>query len=86
MQKIQVFLRDDQKQALKKLSARTGSRQSELVRQSVDLLLEGAGKMTDDWRGGERAASGVWKERDATDFASIREAAKARFGHIYGKR
>ena len=50
MQKIQVFLREDQKAALKTLSARTGVRQSDLVRRSVDLLLEGAARRKLDWR------------------------------------
>ena len=86
MQKIQVFLRDDQKLALKKLSARTGSRQSDLVRQSVDLLLKGATERADDWRDATRAASGIWKEHDVADFAGAREATKARFGRIYGKK
>ena len=85
MQKIQVFLRDDQKVALKKLSGRTGARQSDLVRQSVDMLLHSAAEQAVDWREATRAAAGLWKERDAADFTATREAAKARFGRIYGK-
>lgn len=85
MQKIQVFLRDDQKQALKKLSARTGARQSDLVRQSVDLLLESASQKPDDWREATRAAAGLWEDRDAADFESMRDAVKARFGSVYDK-
>ena len=83
MQKIQVFLRDDQKLALKRLSARTGARQSDLVRQSVDLLLESAGSRPEDWREATRAAAGLWKERDVADFDAIRDAAKGRFGEVY---
>lgn len=86
MQKIQVFLRNDQKLALKKLSARTGARQSELVRESVDLLLQTAEEKASDWREATRAASGLWKGRDASDFAATRDAARARFGSIYKKR
>ena len=86
MQKMQVFLRDDQKLALKKLSARTGARQSELVRESVDLLLQTAEENAGDWREATRDVSGLWKGRDASDFAATRDAARARFGGIYKKR
>jgi Ribbon-helix-helix domain len=48
MLKIQVFLREDQKTALEAPSARTGVRQSDLVRQGVDLLLEGAAQRPAD--------------------------------------
>ncbi len=85
MQKIQVFLRDDQKQALKKLSARTGARQSDLVRQSVDLLLQTEKENSEDWRGATRAAVGLWQGRDMNEFDARRDAVKARFGRIYGK-
>jgi hypothetical protein len=60
MQKIQVFLREDQKTVLEALSARTGVRQSDLVRQGVDLLLEGAAQRPTDWREATRMAAGIW--------------------------
>jgi hypothetical protein len=75
MQKIQVFLREDQKTALKSLSARTGLRQSDLIRQGVDLLIEGASRRTPDWREATRAAAGVW--RDRADLAAINEELRA---------
>lgn len=87
MQKIQVFLREDQKTGLKSLSARTGVRQSDLVRQGVDLLLEGASQRTTDWREATRAAAGVWRERadlDAID-EELRASVKRRFPAAYGR-
>jgi hypothetical protein len=61
MLKIQVFLREDQKTALEALSARTGVRQSDLVRH---LLLEGAAQRPADWREATRMAAGIWGDRE----------------------
>jgi Ribbon-helix-helix domain len=87
MQKIQVFLRDDQKTGLKSLSARTGVRQSDLVRQGVDLLLESASRRRTDWREATRAAAGLWRER--TDLDAINEELRAsfrrRFPAVHGR-
>lgn len=88
MQKIQVFLREDQKAALKALSSRTGTRQSDLVRQSVDLLLENLSASSENWREATRTAFGVWRDRNDADAlsAELRERAKSRFAHLYGKQ
>jgi hypothetical protein len=86
MQKIQVFLREDQKTALKSLSARTGVRQSDLVRQGVDLLLEGASRRTTDWREATRAAAGLWRERNDLEAVNedLRAQVRRRFPAVYG--
>lgn len=87
MQKIQVFLRQDQKTALKSLSARTGVRQSDLVRQGVDLLLEGASQRTTDWREATRAAAGLWRARTDLDTTNeeMRASLRRRFPAVYGR-
>jgi hypothetical protein len=87
MQKIQVFLREDQKTALESLSARTGVRQSDLVRQGVDLLLEGASRGTTDWREATRAAAGLWQERKDLDGINeeLRASFKRRFPAVYSR-
>ena len=81
MQKIQVFLREDQKAALKTLSARTGVRQSDLVRRSVDLLLDSAACNKADWREATRAAAGLWRDHKDVKTVSqwIRESLGKRF-------
>lgn len=86
MQKIQVFIRDDQKAALKSLSARTGMRQSDLVRRGVDLLLQGAAARKTDWRESVRAAAGLWRDRKdiETVSASLRQSLKKRLKHAAG--
>ncbi len=85
MQKIQVFLREDQKAALKSLSTRTGVRQSDLVRQGVDLLLKGAAQQAMDWREATQAVAGLWRDREDLDAAGeeFRVAARRRFPDIY---
>ncbi len=87
MQKIQVFLREDQKTALKSLSARTGVRQSDLVRQGVDLVLQGAARRTVDWREATRAAAGLWQDRYDLDAinAEVRASGRRRFPAVYAR-
>jgi hypothetical protein len=85
MQKIQVFLREDQKAALKSLSTRTGARQSDLVRQGVDLLLEGASRRTTDWREATRAAAGLWRDRKDAVSEELRASVRRRFPAVYDR-
>jgi len=87
MQKIQVFLREDQKAALKSISARTGQKQSDLIRKGIDLVIDSAERQEADWREVTRAVAGLW--RDRTDIEelqqSLRTAAKRRFGDLYNE-
>jgi len=87
MQKIQVFLRVDQKAALKSLSARTGLRQSDLVRRGVDLVLKAAADQEVDWREATRAVAGLWRDREDIDMAAgdLRKSFKKRFPEVYGR-
>lgn len=63
MRKIQVFLREDQKVALKSIAARTGRKQSDLIRSGADLLIDRAEHEDADWRAATRAAAGMWHDR-----------------------
>jgi len=87
MKKVQVFLRDEQKVALKSISARTGQKQSDLIRRGVDLLIDRAEREDADWREATRAAAGMWHDRtDVEDLSrSLREAAKRRFAPLYDR-
>jgi hypothetical protein len=81
MQKAQVFLREDQKTALRNLSRRTGRKQSELIRHGVDLAIAEAEKMPEeDWRAAWRAAAGSWSDRSDIDelYAGLRENSQKR--------
>ena len=75
MEKVQVFLRGDQKAALEAIGARTGQRQSDLIREGVDLLIERSGRRDDDWREVTRAVAGIW--RDRTDIDDIDRSLRA---------
>jgi len=85
MQKVQVFLREDQKAALASIAARTGRKQSDLIRKGIDLLIDRAEREDVDWREATRAAAGIWQDRaDIADLArELRAAAKRRFRSVY---
>jgi hypothetical protein len=87
MQKVQVFLREDQKVALKSISARTGQKLSDLIRRGVDLLIDNAEREEADWREATRAAAGMWRDRADLDelSRSLRDAAKRRFAPLYDR-
>ena len=87
MHKVQIFLRDDQKAALKSIAARTGRKQSDLIRSSVDLFIDRVEREDVDWREATRAAAGIWKDRtDLEAFANeLRAAAKRRFSSAYDR-
>ena len=85
MRKVQVFLREDQKAALKAISARTGRKQSDLIRRSVDLLIDKAKVEDAGWREATRAAAGMWQDRDDIERLSgeFRTAIRRRFLSTY---
>ena len=85
MERIQVFLRPDQKAALKAIAARTGRKQSELIRTGVDLVIEHARREDAGWRAATRGAAGLWKDHGDLDntLRTLRRAAKRRFSPLY---
>lgn len=88
MRKIQVFLREDQKAALAAIAARTGQKQSDLIRRSVDLLIDWAKREDADWREATRLAAGLWQDRTDIESSSdaFRTSVKRRFSNIYPHR
>lgn len=71
MERTQVYLTHEQRRELKKLAARSGKRQSELIREAIDALVAGAEKKS--WKSGMMAAAGLWENRDdLPDFARLR--------------
>lgn len=85
LRKAQVFLREDQKAALQRLSRRTGRKQSELIRHGVDLAIAEAETHglqqveakapSGDWKQAWLSAAGVWADRDDLDelYANMRK-------------
>ena len=84
MQKAQVFLRDDQKEQLKAIATRTGTKQSELIRRGVDMVIEVTLKEQADWKNAWKQASGIWKNRDdiKSTIADNRAQLNARFDSL----
>lgn len=84
MQKAQVFLRKDQKEQLNAIAARTGTKQSALIRRGVDLVIEATSKEQADWKNAWKQASGLWKDRDDLEavVADNRTQLNARFDRL----
>lgn len=73
MIRTQIYLTEEEKEALEKLSAESGKKQSELIRNAVDRLIDQSSE-------GNRKrilehAAGMWKNRkDLPDFAGLRKS------------
>jgi hypothetical protein len=71
MVRTQIYLTEAERAALKAIARQTGQKQSELIRQAIDRLIEG-------FQPGERRAQlqmarGMWRERDdLPDFKTLR--------------
>ncbi len=88
MKKSQVFLRDDQKRGLKVIAARTGRRQSELIRSGVDMVIERERRKKEDWKAALRDVCGIWKDRDDLEewFRGIRTDLDSRHEKLFGNK
>ena len=71
MVRMQIYLTEKERLALRVIAQRTGQTQSELIRQAVDRFVEG-------YQQGNRlrlirSARGLWKDRtDLPDFRTLR--------------
>jgi hypothetical protein len=86
MRKAQVFLREDQIVALKKFARQTGRKQSELIREGVDLAIKAANDETQqDWKAALMSAVGIWADRDDLDelFAERRRRSRERMERLF---
>lgn len=73
MVRTQIYLTDRQRAALAALARTAGKRQSELIREAVDRLLDERGGHRRD--AALRQAAGLWKDRtDLPDFSATRAA------------
>lgn len=86
MRKAQVFLREDQIAALKKVARETGRKQSEVIREGVDLAIKAANDAkAQDWKAAMLSAAGIWKDRDDFDeiFAERRRRSRERMDRLF---
>jgi predicted DNA-binding protein len=67
MIRTQVYLSKEQEQALKALALTSGTRQSELIREAVDLLLSEKNAMHPQWKDALRGMKGRWADDKDTE-------------------
>lgn len=71
MVRTQIYLTENQRKKLATIAKSVGKKQSELIRDAVDWLIDQAGRGHREFV--LRKAAGIWKDRtDLPDFNSIR--------------
>ena len=71
MIRTQIYLTEHQRNELATIAKSFGKKQSELIREAIDRLIEQTGKNHREMV--LREAAGIWKDRtDLPDFKSIR--------------
>ncbi len=71
MIRTQIYLTDKQRAELAVISKNTGKKQSVIIREAIDRLIEQAGQ--NQKKTALRKAAGIWKNRDdLPDFRAIR--------------
>ncbi len=67
MIRTQVYLSKEQEQALKALALSSGSRQSELIREAIDLLLSDKNAIQSQWKSALLNVKGMWADHDTVE-------------------
>lgn len=71
MVRTQIYLTENQRDELAAIAKNAGKKQSELIREAIDLFIDQAG--TDRRELVLHKTAGMWKDRnDLTDFETIR--------------
>jgi Arc/MetJ-type ribon-helix-helix transcriptional regulator len=71
MVRTQIYLTENQRDELAAIAKSVGKKQSELIREAIDLLIDQAGSGRRE--SVLREAAGIWKDRtDLPDFKAIR--------------
>jgi len=71
MVRTQIYLTENQREELAAIAKAVGKKQSELIREAIDRLIDQAGRGHREFV--LRKAAGIWKDRtDLPDFNSIR--------------
>lgn len=71
MIRTQIYLTDRQRAELTILAENMGKKQSELIREAIDRLIEQAGQ--NQKKSALKEAAGIWKDRDdLPDFKALR--------------
>jgi predicted DNA-binding protein len=85
MVRTQVYLSEEQKRGLERLAATTGKRQSDMIREALEVYL--ARHEPKDWREALEAVRGMWADRDDLDElqADLRMDWERRLQRLYGE-
>lgn len=71
MVRTQIYLTENQRDELGTIAKTVGKKQSELIREAIDLLIDQAGSSRRELV--LREVAGIWKDRtDLPDFKAIR--------------
>ncbi len=71
MIRTQIYLTDKQRTELAAIAKKLGKKQSEIIREAVDRLIEQAGQHQKE--AALQKAAGIWKDRkDLPDFRAMR--------------
>ena len=71
MVRTQIYLTEQERDALRALAAESGKKQSELIREAIDSLINKSG--TKQRKAVISRVAGMWKDRnDLPDFGAIR--------------
>ena len=65
MIRTQVYLSREQEQALKSLAITSGTRQSELIREAVDLFLSKRNALQSQWKKALQDMKGIWADDES---------------------
>ncbi len=65
--RTQVYLFKEQEQALKYLALTSGTRQNELIREAVDLLLSQKNTLQGQWKQALHDMRGMWSNDENTE-------------------
>jgi hypothetical protein len=70
--RTQIYVTERQRDELARISCTSGKKQSELIREAVDVLIEHSASSRQ--KEALRRAAGIWKDRtDLPDFRALRE-------------
>lgn len=71
MIRTQIYLTDQQRTELAKIANNSGKKQSEIIREAIDRLIEQSGQ--NHKKAALQKAAGIWKNRkDLPDFRALR--------------
>jgi predicted transcriptional regulator len=82
VKRVQIYLTDEEKEALRQIAARSGRSQSELIQEAIDayILKEATNNKAEILAN----AAGLWRDRqDLPDFAELRASWDREFAPMF---